>query len=103
MPDIEEGEVIRIKKEHLNREINGTRIHPLRSALYDATGGDIEMKENPDGSVIDFRINGMLYILCDRIQLWLRACKALDGRVSPIKMELIVSEDGEFMFSMNYN
>lgn len=103
MGPIKEGQVIQITKEHLNRVIEGTRIHPLRAALYAATGGEIELEELPDGSMKTVHINGDLYILCDRIQRWLKAFKALDSRVSPIAMKLLITEDGEFIFNMNYD
>lgn len=103
MSPLNDGQVIDISKEHLNRVIDGKRIHPLQSALYDVTQGEIEFDELPDGSVINVHIDGVYHVVCERIQLWLKACKALDGRVSPIKIELLVSEDGENILIMNYD
>ena len=103
MGHMDSGHVFKMTNEHLNREVNGTRIHPLRAALYDETGGEIELTTDLDGCVRQIHINDVMYIVCERIQNWCRAYKALDGRVSPIDMELIISEDGEMILHMNYD
>ena len=104
MAYIKEGQVIEITKEHIDRTTDdGRRIHALYSALYDATGGEISMIVSSNGGITSVHINGVLYILCDRIRRWIQAYEANDGKVSPIKMELLISEDGERILTMNYN
>ena len=106
---ISEGQVIEITKEHIDKTTdNGFRIHAVYSALYESIGGDIGLEDislvpNSDGRITSIYINNVLYIVCDRIQRWIQAYEVPDSRVSPIKIELLVSEDGEFIFIMNYN